>query len=352
MKFKGRPSGGDRSPKAGEEPSPDALAKELANLQMAQAELTRTIDRLAGQIDSLQTGDPQAAPSPVAPSESPTKSAAADPPPPPPPGFAVRAGSSTASAPPPPQIRDIRPSSPPPPPPPPAGTQTELSPLDRLLGEDFGKPRVHASTEPQSPPITPNFAASDASAEESPAPVVSQPIFHVSPVLREHEPATSTDEESPASREGLAESPTPTTTKPAAPFSFNATLDQLTADEPGKNGQVNPAPSPSPAPAPTAKVSVPETSENPVGALAVDEDKDVETPAADFFRSGGQSFASAAAMVNDILAATPDAAGPESGQPEGEQQASRAADEPSAPEVPITPDFFTAQPKKRFRLRR
>jgi hypothetical protein len=57
-------------------------------------------------------------------------------------------------------------------------------------------------------------------------------------------------------------------------------------------------------------------------------------------------------MVNDILAATPDAVVPESGQPEAEESLSDAADEPSAPEIPITPDFFTAQPKKRFRLRR
>jgi hypothetical protein len=186
----------------------------------------------------------------------------------------------------------------------------------------------------------------------SAAPPVSEPVFQVSPLLGEREPATSTDETPPASQESPATPETPTTTKPAAAFSFNATVDQLTADEPGKNGQVNASPSSSPAPAPPAKVSVPATSELPVGALAADEEKDAEAPAADFFRSGGQSFASAAAMVSDILAATPDAATPESGQPEAEEQVGRAADEPSAPEVPITPDFFTAQPKKRFRLRR
>ncbi|HVA07776.1 MAG TPA: hypothetical protein VNG12_13640 [Acidimicrobiales bacterium] len=166
----------------------------------------------------------------------------------------------------------------------------------------------------------------------------------------------STDEVSSADQEGSAPSQSQTTKKPAPPFSFSATLDQLRADEPSKNGQKDSAPSPSPSPtatatATTAKVSIPGEPENAVGGQPA-EDTDVETAAPDFFRSDGQSFASAAAMVSDILAATPDAVGAESGQPEVEGEASRASDEPSAPEVPITPDFFTAQPKKRFRLRR
>jgi hypothetical protein len=140
-----------------------------------------------------------------------------------------------------------------------------------------------------------------------------------------------------------AKSPTQTTTKPAAPFSFNTTLEQLRADEPGKNGQVSPAPTPSPTSAPIV---------SSVDGPAASESATVEAPEPDFFRSGGQSFASAAAMVNDILAATPEAVAPDSAQPEGEDHGVEDADEPSAPEVPITPDFFTAQPKKRFRLRR
>ena len=144
-------------------------------------------------------------------------------------------------------------------------------------------------------------------------------------------------------KETPAKSPTPTTTKPAAPFSFNTTLEQLRADEPSKNGQVSPAATPSPTSAPIGKRR---------GRPAAGESADVEAPEPDFFRSGGQSFASAAAMVNDILAATPDAVSPESGHPETEEHGGEDADKPSAPEVPITPDFFTAQPKKRFRLRR
>jgi hypothetical protein len=134
-------------------------------------------------------------------------------------------------------------------------------------------------------------------------------------------------------------------------LSFNTTLEQLKADEPGTNGQVSSVAAPSPSSAPTAKDSSAGTTESAVDSEPA-ESKGVESPAPDFFRSGGQSFASAAAMVNDILAATPDAVAPESGHPETEDQGSEHADEPSAPEVPITPDFFTAQPKKRFRLRR
>ena len=100
-----------------------------------------------------------------------------------------------------------------------------------------------------------------------------------------------------------------------------------------------------PGPTPAATASA-------VDSQPVGESGGAEAPEPDFFRSGGQSFASAAAMVNDILAATPDVIASEPGQPEAEEHAGEDADEPSAPEVPITPDFFTAQPKKRFRLRR
>ena len=353
MNFRGRHSGHDRPSEVERELSPDALAKELVDLRKAQAELTRTIDRLAGQIDALQSADlAQAAFSPPAPSElqaAPTTAATAGSPPPPPPGFALRAGSSSVSGPPPPPI-EAKPSTSPPPPP--VATDTKLSPLDRLLGEDFGKPRVHAPTEPQSAPIRPKFAASDAPRKESVTPPVPEPDLHVSPLLGDRGPVDSTDEVSSADQEGSAPSQSQTTKKPAPPFSFSATLDQLRADEPSKNGQKDSAPSPSPSPtASTAKASVPSQPENAVGGQPA-EDTDVETAAPDFFRSDGQSFASAAAMVSDILAATPDAVGAESGQPEVEGEASRASDEPSAPEVPITPDFFTAQPKKRFRLRR
>jgi hypothetical protein len=151
---------------------------------------------------------------------------------------------------------------------------------------------------------------------------------------------------SSATTENPAKSQSETTAKPAARFSFDTTLDQLRADESSKNGQASPAPAPSP------KAVSPEKTENAADSPPTGVGKSVEPQSPGFFRSGGQSFASAAAMVNDILAATPDAVVPEPGQPEAEQPLNDATDEPGAPEVPITPDFFTAQNKKRFRLRR
>ncbi|MHB1711606.1 MAG: hypothetical protein ACYCV7_09410, partial [Acidimicrobiales bacterium] len=77
-------------------------------------------------------------------------------------------------------------------------------------------------------------------------------------------------------------------------------------------------------------------------------------PVPDFFRSPSQSFASAAAMVSDILAAAPDAA-PEPGRTEPanpDKSDTKATDKPAAPEIPITPDFFTARPRKKFGMRR
>jgi hypothetical protein len=133
-----------------------------------------------------------------------------------------------------------------------------------------------------------------------------------------------------------------TVNPPAAPFAFNTSLDQLRADEPGTNGQTS-AKSP---PAATGAVAV-EAGPSPTG----DGSATTNLPEPDFFRSGGQSFASAAAMVNDILAVTPDATA-EPGKAVAEESLDQPDDEPAAPDVPITPDFFTAQPKKRFRLRR
>ncbi|MGH9097002.1 MAG: hypothetical protein ACRDWB_06230 [Acidimicrobiales bacterium] len=222
-------------------------------------------------------------------------------------------------------------------------TADKLSALDRLLGEDFGKPRPRPSSAPPSPTIAPKFSPSGDAAPEPTTPPAPDPVFKVSTVLGKAGPAKPTDEQSSAGGEISAETPTQTTTKPAAPFSFNTTLEQLKADEPGKNGQMSPAATSSPASEPTASA---------VDGQTADDGREIEAPAPDFFRSGGQSFASAAAMVNDILAATPDAVAPEPGQPEVEEPGGEDADEPNPPEVPITPDFFTAQPKKRFRLRR
>jgi hypothetical protein len=131
------------------------------------------------------------------------------------------------------------------------------------------------------------------------------------------------------------------------PFSFSTTLDKLRSDESSGNGSG----SPSSTPAETGKVIIGAKSESAAVSPTTTEPLTANLPAPDFFRSGGQSFASAAAMVNDILAATPDTT-PEPGKAQVEEADDHPADEPSAPDVPITPDFFTAQPKKRFRLRR
>jgi hypothetical protein len=164
-------------------------------------------------------------------------------------------------------------------------------------------------------------------------------VFRVAPILGDTEPA-----DEPASADP-PKPPAQTAVKPATPFSFNTTLDQLRVGEPATNGQAHPEPGP------PAKVTVGGASETAPPSPPADQPVTANLPAPDFFRSGGQSFASAAAMVNDILAATPDS-GSEPGQAGADEPAKESAEEPAAPAVPITPDFFTAPPKKRFRLRR
>ena len=82
----------------------------------------------------------------------------------------------------------------------------------------------------------------------------------------------------------------------------------------------------------------------------------------DFFTAAPQSFASAAAMVSDILAATPDiddkpvaSGGSRQAGPQGDDadaptsvsdQAVDGEEPTSSDNAPITPDFFTARPKK------
>ena len=231
---------------------------------------------------------------------------------------------------------------------------SSLSPLDRLLGEEFGRPRPRPAQSIQTPPpaVSPNapkvtspIAESDtAAANELAASHVPEPIFYVPPLL---------DEKTPAAPK-VSVNPQPQTqpvTKPATPFSFNATLDKLKADDLTGNGQVKAPPAPLTAPTPTAKITIGGKAASTPFAPPVEELAANLPPAPDFFRSSGQSFASAAAMVNDILAAAPDAA-PESGQVEGKETAAQSVDEPDPSEVPITPDFFTAHPRKRFKFRR
>lgn len=378
MKIRGRVLGGNRPVRSEQDLSPDALAVQLAALQASQSELAHTIDLLASQIDALrENGSEEPTRSTSAPSEpqgNPQPNLA---PPPPPPGFAVPSPiSSGASAPPPPPPgpdnppRSAPPPPPPPgigqkpaPPPPPPGSPATpsvsppppspgptLSPLDMLLGEDFGKPRVASPIEAQPAPNTPDLPANDASSPESHPSPDPEPRFRVAPLGDEKEPAERL-EEVESSPVTSANSQSPTATEPPSPFSFKAKLNQLKG-EPASNGQVNAPSPPSPAPAEAATVAGGAMSDGAALSSAVDEPAVTDSlPAPDFFRSGGQSFASAAAMVNDILEATPDIP-PESGATQVEESADHPGDAPRAPDVPITPDFFTAQPKKRFRLRR
>src|ERR1035437_6919276 len=394
--------------------SPNALATNMAAVKNSQNELARTIELLSGQIDSLQkssSGHPPAT-APSAPSQIQAQSKFAEfadsaPPPPPPPGFAIRtAASASADTPPPPPpgfgeqpatppgfaIRTGTPPPPPPgfgeqpatppppkvdlesapPPPPPSkggvgpvsptssgaslsnNPSSSLSPLDRLLGEEFGRPRPRPAQSIQTPPpaVSPNapnvtspIAESDtAAANELAASHVPEPIFYVPPLL---------DEKTPAAPK-VSVNPQPQTqpvTKPATPFSFNATLDELKADDLTGNGQVKAPPAPLTAPTSTAKITIGGNAASTPLAPPVEELAANLPPAPDFFRSSGRSFASASAMVNDILAAAPDAA-PESGQVEGKETAGQSVDEPDPSEGPITPDFFTAHPRKRFKSRR
>jgi hypothetical protein len=189
-------------------------------------------------------------------------------------------------------------------------------------------------------------------AAEKPGPTPDpEPTFRVALPLDDEPPTGQPDKVEPPSPVASASSQSQAAAKPVSPYSFNAKLDQLRDDEPAINGQGKTSSPPNPAPPTPAKVSVGAGSEGAVGTATEDEPMAVNHPAPDFFRTGGQSFASAAAMVNDILEATPDTT-PEPGKDHAEDSADPAADEPRAPDVPITPDFFTAQPKKRFRFRR
>src|ERR1035437_8230060 len=222
--------------------SPNALATNMAAVKNSQNELARTIDVLSGQIDSLQkssSGHPPAT-APSAPSQIQAQSKFAEfadsaPPPPPPPGFGEQ-----PATPPPPKV-DLE-SAPPPPLPSKGGVgpvsptssgaslsnnpSSSLSPLDRLLGEEFGRPRPRPAQSIQTPPpaVSPNapkvtspIAESDtAAANELAASHVPEPIFYVPPLL---------DEKTPAAPK-VSVNPQPQTqpvTKPATPFSFNAT---------------------------------------------------------------------------------------------------------------------------------
>ncbi len=381
MKTKGRASGDDRPDSSDEELSPNALATKLAAVKNSQSELARSIDLLSGQIDSLQKNSPDhppaaetSAPPPPPPQGFALRSAPSTSPGAPPPGFAIRTGTLPPPPPgfgaqpatPPPAKADLEPA-PPPSPPSRGGVGTvspasgdasvshtpssSLSPLDRLLGEEFGRPRPAQSIQAPPPAASPNaldvtspIAESDtAAAHRLAASHVPEPIFYVPPLLDEETPAAPKVPVNPQLQSQPA-------TKPAPPFSFNAGLDKFNADELTGNGQVKSQPAPLTAPTPTAKATVGGKAASTPLAPPADEPA-ANPPASDFFRSSGQSFASAAAMVNDILAAAPDAA-PDSSQVEAEDPATPSALGPNAPEVPITPDFFTAHPRKRFRFRR
>ena len=382
MKIRGRALGGDRPVTPDQDLSPDALAEQLAALQASQGELARTINLLANQIDCLRKNrSEEPTPSTLAPSEpqaNPEPNLNPPPPPPPSPGGRRRRvrrsppppgpGDQPLSAsppppPPPPLGIGQEPASPPPPPPgtpatssvvspPPPSPGPTLSPLDRLLGEDFGKPRVTSSIETHPAPTTPNIPAGDVSSQDSDTSPDPDPTFRVAPLRDDKEPAERLEEVESPSPVTSTKSESPAAAELAAPSSFKAKLDQLKGDEPASNGQVNRPSPPSSAPTEAATVTVGAKSDGAVHYSAVDELVVTDTlPAPDFFRSGGQSFASAAAMVNDILEATPDTP-PEPGTTQVEESADRPGNDLGAPDVPITPDFFTAQPKKRFRLRR
>ena len=406
MKTKGRASGDDRRTSPDEELSPKALATKLAVVKNSQSELARTIDVLSDQIDSLQkdSSDHPPATATSAPPRIQAQSRFAEfagsAPPPPPPGFAIRTAlSPPADAPPPPpppppppefalrtgtppppppsrvELESPPPLPPPPPPPPPSKggvgpvsptsgdtslsnrPSSSLSPLDRLLGEEFGRPRPAKSIQtpppavsPSAPNVTSPMAETEtaaAAANKLAASHVPEPIFYVPPLLDDKAPAAPKAPVNPQPQSQPV-------TKPLTPFSFNATLDKLKADDLTGDGQLKISPAPLTAPTPTAKITIGGKGATTPFAPPVDEPA-ADLPEPDFFRSSGQSFASAAALMSDILAAAPDAApdaAPESGPVGSEATAARSADEPNTSEVPITPDFFTAHPRKRFKFHR
>lgn len=321
--------------------SPEVLAEMLAALRQSQRELTRTIDVLAGQIDSLQgrlsraalpalpfgsTIPPRPVPSLFV-SSSPALSgplprfeirpqslvAALMASPLAPPGFDVRSASPIfALPPPPPPGFEMRPPSPIfalPPPPPPSGF--EMAPPSPVVGFP-APPPVPIEGSESAPTLADLLSAAEAGPSLTPLDTLLGEEFGRSPTTPSAAPL-----------------PAPPVV-PAVPEENNATVR-------GADG----------SPTPAGDFAVRPTLDNP----GDDSQASTSAPAPDFFRSSSQSFASAAAMVNDILAAAPDAV-PEPGRTEPAGGGPKAVEEPAAPEIPITPDFFTARPRKRFGLRR
>src|ERR1035437_10261700 len=293
MKTKRRASGDDRPTSSDEELSPKALATKLAAVKNSQSELARTIDVLSDQIDSLQkdSSDHPPATATSAPPRIQAQSRFAEftgsAPPPPPPGFAIRpALSPPADAPPPPpppsrvELESPPPLPPPPPPPPPSKggvgpvsptsgdtslsnrPSSSLSPLDRLLGEEFGRPRPAKSIQtpppavsPSAPNVTSPMAETQTAAAAAAAPNklaashVPEPIFYVPPLLDDKTPAAPKAPVNPQPQSQPV-------TKPVTPFSFNATLDKLKADDLTGDGQLKIPPAPLTAPTPTAKITI------------------------------------------------------------------------------------------------
>ncbi len=294
---------------AGASVNPKILREQLEAARNSQAELAKTVERLTSLIAEADAHAHAA--SPVMPGFQ------TSPPPPPPPGF-----------------QTSPPQSP--------------NPLDALLGDAFVAPQARAATSAVSTPTAPNSGGPNGPASAATGAIIErnqvpEPLFYVPQLLPDREP----------------DAPAPATV--SSQSARGTELDALLGNEFERSGTPATAPPPppaaaSPAPGFTAPPPPPAAASPAPGFTAPPPPPPPPPPPAPEVAPPAetQSFASAAAMVNDILSATPEARqnsiAAQSPTEAGEHDSVDDQGETVPKEIPITPDFFTASPKRsRFR---
>jgi hypothetical protein len=351
------------------------LLSDVEAVRRSQAELSRTVDHLAHLVESL-TADMGTIPR----SAGGVTSMAAQTPLPP--GFS--------------------PSLPGQPYQPAAGQTRGSTPLDALLGDEFGRPGGSTAPSPVAPSLTrvadPEPARGTTmtlppQAREAGIPDVPEPLFYVPPLLDDLPvDALASSASAPITAAVPSVAPVADRPRPVANPLDDALGSEFLAPGSPTHAPVSPPgfTSPlaaAPAPPPPPPGALPPPPPPPPGAVAAQ--VPVAPPSADFATSSAlvsdilsatpsvgapppppppgavaapipvappsADFATSSALVSDILSATPEA-GTDAGGQAGGVSAEDSEFAPSLPtsqaDVPITPDFFTAQPKKKFSLRR
>ncbi len=323
-----------------------SVQAELTALRRAQSELARSIDLLARRIDTAGVSTTR---------------------------LDGQAGTQPAPATP---VPPRAPAAPTPPPPAPPLARRPSSPVDAILGDAFAAPpgparQPAAGSTPQpaaamhaAAPAAPTAPAAPAATRRPGDPDVPEPLFYVPPLLPEG-PDQASDPLGPAlGSEFVPTGASPAVAAPPAPPRAPAPPARTAPAPPPP--PVTTAPAPPPPPVTTAPAPPPPPPPAPAGR---GHGADGTPAAASHEHSpvgqgedgrGGNDFAAAAAMVNDILAVAPSAgdqrpAGPAASGAASPQTDGAGLDGTGGPhEPPITPDFFTAPPpsQRRFRLRR